>query len=402
MCASGTGSGRRGAALVIVMLVMAVLLLAGTTFLTISSTESQIALNERASMQAFLLAEGGLQGAIALVNLDPTYTGSSGAIAAGSGQTVQFSVSNTDSLCPVGPAKQIVATGTVAVPGGQAQTQVLAVLDRISYPFRWAAFATIPNTAIAGFENELWLDDGAWAESYDSTVGVYNATSNRGRAGDVGANGDVTLDAGVQVLGSVRSGDALHAATGVEISGARPEALSPEIDSPGESFPIATPPITPTGSCSVGAWSTLSIPYSETPYTFYCTSFSMGNGARLLLASGASVTIYVTGNVALGDSVTLGSHPPTRLRIIAKSDGSWSTPSTFSAGSNLQFSGLLYARNTNITLGSGAVVHGSIIGRTVYVGLNGRIRHDQAALNEELCHGGKYTVRRGTWREVLQ
>ena len=43
MYACGIDRQTRGAALVIVMLVMAVLLLAGATFMTISSTESQIA-----------------------------------------------------------------------------------------------------------------------------------------------------------------------------------------------------------------------------------------------------------------------------------------------------------------------------------------------------------------------
>src|SRR3972149_6617963 len=49
MCSYGISRQPRGAALVVVMLVMAVLLLAGTTFMTISSTETQIALNERAA-----------------------------------------------------------------------------------------------------------------------------------------------------------------------------------------------------------------------------------------------------------------------------------------------------------------------------------------------------------------
>jgi hypothetical protein len=47
-----------------VMLVMAVLLFAGRTFMAISSTESQIALNQRVSAQAFFLAEGEIHKAL--------------------------------------------------------------------------------------------------------------------------------------------------------------------------------------------------------------------------------------------------------------------------------------------------------------------------------------------------
>jgi hypothetical protein len=52
--------GERGAALVIALVVMAGLLLLGTAFLSISSTESEIARNAREATQAFYIAEAGL------------------------------------------------------------------------------------------------------------------------------------------------------------------------------------------------------------------------------------------------------------------------------------------------------------------------------------------------------
>ena len=76
MCDCGTNKPHpRGVALVIVMLVMAVLLLAGTTLLTISSTEMQIAQNEQALAQAFSLAEAGIHRAIAVLNGNSAYSG---------------------------------------------------------------------------------------------------------------------------------------------------------------------------------------------------------------------------------------------------------------------------------------------------------------------------------------
>ena len=51
---------RDGAALVIALLIMGTLLLLGTAFMTLSSTESQIALNERNARRAFYIAEAGL------------------------------------------------------------------------------------------------------------------------------------------------------------------------------------------------------------------------------------------------------------------------------------------------------------------------------------------------------
>lgn len=54
------GPLQRGAALVIALLVMAALLLLGTTFLTISSTEMEIARNAREATQAFYVAATGM------------------------------------------------------------------------------------------------------------------------------------------------------------------------------------------------------------------------------------------------------------------------------------------------------------------------------------------------------
>jgi len=59
------GRGEEGIALVITLMVMTILLLMGTAFLSISSTETLIAINERNRLQAFHLAEAGAERAIA-------------------------------------------------------------------------------------------------------------------------------------------------------------------------------------------------------------------------------------------------------------------------------------------------------------------------------------------------
>ncbi|MBI2115014.1 MAG: hypothetical protein HYT85_08035, partial [candidate division NC10 bacterium] len=144
----------RGAALIIALLVMAVLLLAGTTFLTISSTENAIALNERVSAQAFLLAEAGLNKAIAQLNSSSSYSGETNT-SLGSGS---FTVTATTVAgCTATSGRDVVATGTVPVAVGQAQVQLRAVLDQISYPYRWGAFATVPNGVETGDRQEKEL-----------------------------------------------------------------------------------------------------------------------------------------------------------------------------------------------------------------------------------------------------
>ena len=115
MCAFGISRHPRGAALVIVMLVMAVLLMAGTTFLTISSTESQIALNEQGSATALALAEAAIHKALALLNAGSTYAGETNTALGGGTFTISVT---TVAGCTSTSARKIVATASVPVRGG--------------------------------------------------------------------------------------------------------------------------------------------------------------------------------------------------------------------------------------------------------------------------------------------
>lgn len=396
------------------MLVMAVLLLAGTTFMTISSTESQIALNERVSVQAALLAEAAIHKAIAQLNANSSYAGESNTTL-GSGT---FTVTVTTAAgCSATSARNLVATASVPVRGGQAQVQVNATVDQTSYPYRWAAFAAVPNQVVISStpifsidrtEKELWLQDNSTTDSFDSSLGQYNTTTNRGTGGSMGGNGDVTLGNSVNIQGSVRAGDAITG-SGFTISGSQAISLSPSSTSPGEPFPSVSPPATPTTGLNVtsGAYN---LTAAGSPYTFTSMNFSDGTA---LTTSGGPVRVYVTGAVTIGNNVTFGaasgtteetaSSNATQLQIILKSDGAtWLDTADFSAGQNFRLYGSLYGKSTNIKLNDGAHVYGSIIGRTVVLHQNSATHYDHAMLNQEICRSdNKYAIRRGTWREVV-
>ncbi|MEI8188859.1 MAG: pilus assembly PilX N-terminal domain-containing protein, partial [candidate division NC10 bacterium] len=138
MCNFETGKEPRGAALVISMLIMAVLLLAGTTFLTISSTESSIALNEQVSTQALSLAEAGLHRAMANLNVSDSYSGETN-VSLGTGTfTVVVSTPPLPSQpCGIAAtARDVVVTGSVPVRGSTASVQIKATMDKIGIPFK--------------------------------------------------------------------------------------------------------------------------------------------------------------------------------------------------------------------------------------------------------------------------
>lgn len=389
MCDCGTGKQPPGAALVIAMLVMAVLLLAGTAFLTISSTESQIARNERASVEAFVLAEAAINKATARLNADSSYAGETGTALGGGTFTVTVT---TTAGCTPTSARGLLAASSVPVPGGQARAQLQVTLDHVSYPFRWAGFAAVPNGVVGEDrrEKELWIGLDSGVDSFDSSLGSYDATTNRGAGGSIGANGDVTLERNTQILGNVTAGDAIHTGSGVSVSGSQTRRATAEV------FPPVTPGTTPTGGLTVPSNTGRTL----TAGTYAYTTMIFGNGASLA-TSGGPVTIYVTGSLSLGNDVTLGANPGTQLRIIAKSDGLSSESVTFVAGSNLRLYGSLYGRNTDVSLGNGAQIHGSIIARTIATGNQAAMHFDQAMSDQEICHGGRFNTRRGTWREVI-
>ena len=410
MCAFGISKQPRGAALVIVMLVMAVLLMAGTTFLTISSTESQIALNEQGSARALVLAEAAIHKALAFYYANPNSTYAAETNTALGGGTFTISVTTVVG-CTATSARQIVATGSVPIRGGTAQAQLQATLDRVSYPYRWAVFAAVPNQIVLDDrqEKELWLDDNSATDSFDSGAGPYDATTNSGQRGSVGANGDVTIDYNSTIKGNVQAGDVFHpgpGVNGVEVSGSVTEGVSPNKDSPGEPFPSVSAPGSTTTDLNVTSGTRT---LSAGTYIYRNVNFSDGTS----LATSGSVKIYITGTVSIGENVTFGSHPGTQLQIITKSDGGSYDTSTFQTGHNFKLYGSLYGKNTDVKLGRDARVFGSIIGRTVYVGSRINIydeeigvHFDQAMSNQAVCHNDSnfrpnFTIRRGTWREII-
>lgn len=409
MCAFGTNRQPRGAALVIAMLVMAVLLLAGTTFLTISSTESQIALNERVSAQAMLLAEAATNKAIAQLDANPGYTGETNTSLGGGTFTISVTTAAGCTSTPPS-ARNLVATASVPVRGGQAQVKLQATVDQVSYPFRWGAFAIKGDSGT----KELVLDDDSSVGSFDSSLGAYNATvsgtTNVGKQGHIGANADVYLERNVVVQGHVTAGGSISKKSGASVTGIETPSFFPSSFPPSETLPSVTPPSSSTVNKSVGTNQTLTLPTDDTTNcsitTRICSYRTMTFDRNASLkTSGGPVTIYVTGTsgevVDVDKDVTFGASPGTDLRIITRSDLTAAPYPDFRAGDNFAFHGMLYGKNTDIYLGKNAKIFGSMIGRRFTTDTGAAIHYDQAMSNREVCHNGKYSILRGTWREVI-
>jgi hypothetical protein len=317
------------------MLVMAVLLLAGTTFLTISSTETQIALNQQVSAQAFFLAQTGIQQAIAQLNANSAYTGGTYAVAGGGSYTVTVTAA-TVQTCPRNNAMDVDVIARVPVGLGQAQTELKTTVDRVSYPFQWAAYGT-ENLYLISYQNKGRTD------SFDSTLGAYGGTlgttqswtlssatgckpSTSGGT-NVACNGDIGAGSGANLLlydmdtyGDVQASTTINTAYGSTVSGAQvtsmPQLSLPSVVPPstptscaslsltsGSSQILATGCYTTTGGINLSSNSSTSITASGGPLSIVTSSMTVNSNATLT-TSGGPVTIYVAGNMTVNGNAT--------------------------------------------------------------------------------------------------
>ena len=403
MCTSGIARQPRGAALVIAMMVMAVLLLAGTTFLTISSTESQIAWNERAATQAFLVAEAALARAAAQLSVNPSYSGETNIAISGGTASITVAAA-AQQVCATNVGRDITTTGRVTVQGGPAQAQLRATVDKVAYPMRWAAYSAVRNGVVGWIndpvlgvpvdrtDKEVWLREGGATDSFHSSVGPYDPTANRADGGGLGSNADVWLNPNVRIRGDIKAGDTLVVESGASVTGVRGQRVYTE------GFPAVTPAMAPTTSLTVAANGTQNL----TAGVYGFTTMTLGDDSTLT-TSGGIVTVYVAGPVVVGNRVTLGTHPATNLRLIVKSDGGDTDFTSFKTGEDFMLHGSLYGRNTDVFLGDRATIFGAVVSRTIAVGSSSNLHYDEAISSQPLCTGpsGKYGMLRGTWREVI-
>jgi len=384
-----------GAALVIVMLVMAVLLLAGTTFLTISSTEDQIAENQHASVRAFLLAEAGLHRAVAQLSANATYPGEA-QVSMGAG-TARIVVSvASQQVCL---SKDLDVVASVAVRGGEAQARLRATADQAIYPFQWGFFATNGPLILASLDPSAPTSK---VDSYDSRPDPHVYTDvNGGGSVNIGARGGGVGVHNVDIIGGV-VGDLIPSPPVTHTIGST-------IASPTEATPpLAEPPsATWSDDPNVAASTTLTL----APGTHYYASITLGAGARLV-AGGGPVTVYIRSALQAGDNVTIGTEPGEKLSLIMNSGTG--APSEFRTGNDFRLFGSLYGTNTTVLFGDNAVIHGSLIGRRIsgaslpmWEGepcCNQKaptLHFDRAMMTRPICTYSRFGIRRGTWREIL-
>ena len=381
-------NNQNGSALLISLLLIGMLSLLAVIAIKSSNTDIDLAFNQINNDKTFYIAEAGARRAIAKLNDDPTWTAGYSSISFNGGT---YTVQITDSTTNAALDDTIIITSSGWTIDAQATIE-MAVVPIVNNPFKYALFA----------DDDVDLRNSMSTDSYNSDSGSYAATNDT-LYGDVGSNGTITLKNGAYVGGDVTtsadsSALSIHAGstvTGEVRSDAPEETLDPVPQSEFDWAALNNDNLTgisdPTAfNSSTGAFETKNtVTLSDGIY--YFSSFTLKNSAELVIAPGADVTIYVTGDIEIKNSggVNLGGEPGDLL-FLSQGDVILKNSS--------ELYGVFYSPEGDGDLRNSADFYGSLIANTIIVHNSANFHYDRNL--ESITMGGTAGYEAVAWREL--
>ncbi|MBU0984749.1 MAG: hypothetical protein KKA42_12805, partial [candidate division Zixibacteria bacterium] len=310
-------NSQKGGALLISLLLIGMLALLGTLAVENATTDVDLSYNQSHCEEAFYIAEAGARRAVAELQNTPGWDSGYAGLSLGGG-TYDVSVTDSSANPALDDTVIIVSTGTTF--GGNSTIE-LTIVPEESRPFRYAMFA----------DNTVDIRNGMVTDSYCSDSGGY-ALTNVTSGGDVGSNGIIGVKNGALVGGDVMTsldgGLDIHSSATVtgDTSSTAPEQELEEIPAAeyawAEATSIAGTGI--TGSYSYDPATDAFISSGTAVLSsgvYFFSSVILKNSASLQVAPGASVTIYVTGDVEIKNSAEVNpGGAPGDLMIYSQGD----------------------------------------------------------------------------------
>jgi len=422
------GRGQEGIALVITLLVMTILLIMGSAFMSISSTETLIAINERNRVQAYHLAEAGAELAIAQLNANSNYAGT-GEQALGPGTytvTVACVPAGAPPCPPATPDQRIItAMGCVRnCTPPSATSRVEARVQRVagSSPFQ---FATLGGGTGDSNYRAVQLEKDVQVDSYDSALGPYGPF-NSGSQGRIHSNGKLELGQNSTVNGNgLAVGTVTLDPTATITGGYTPGVPSESLVS------ITYPPYSgsTTGINPPAFYNTttheLNVPNGMTvwlaPGTYSFDKIAIGDNSNLVIDPPGQLTIYMTGRFSAGKGGKINPFGgPTNLLIFSNNNGTDDPPAPSNGeeafffccdndSTSGEFYGGIYAPNGEVEFqnatdpNQGWKIYGAIVAKKLDIEDHARLHYD-LALSRASIPGFPGTTFRpvaGSWQERL-
>jgi len=365
-----TRHAQAGFILITLYMLLMIMITLGGILMAHAVAETQAAQRTQASLQAFYLAEGGVDWAIAQLRQDTTWAGGNG-----TGTTGTYSAAIA---ALAGNRRRITGQGT-ATQGITATRSIESIVLLTPNPlFRYATFGTTSVT----------LNGEGLIDSYDSSQGAYSPATASAH-GDVGTNGaaagNVSLHGDMRVNGNAYSGPGSNpnvvvtmtstdVITGNKLAMPKPEPMAP----------VTVPGGTNLGVLTVSGDTTL----PGGTYTYQNISVT-GNG-RLTFTG--PTTLYVTGTLNIaGHGVSTASNLPPNLLIYVAGAGAVSL-------GGQSFYGGVYAPQSAVTIQDHIALYGSVMGTAVTTSGNIDLHYDLALQNSS--GAGSATVQMLSWQDL--
>lgn len=403
-------SRRRGGALVMTLtaLVAVSTLSIAMVEMASSAQKEQRLVTEKVHVQ--YVAEAAANRAVALVRVDQSgQIGSQQAMVAHGAS--QYWVDST--LNGTGDVRTLLATAVDDRMTAQLEVTLRSTPDSI---WKFAAFG----------DELLHMDSNARVDSYDSTLGTYAAQAVNGSganlyandAGNVGSNGDVSMDQNSQVWGGAACGpDGTTTVLGnAQVTGSTAPA-SATVAMPPIVLPAAagTTNLTVNGTVNLAAgthcFDTVNIRANSIinvsgPATIVATNFFMRSGAQFQAdTTNGPVKLYVIDDFALSANSQMYpvSQDPSQLEINLLSDNVIDPDvvvdlDVIDFASNTRIHGTLYAPNANIEVDSNLELFGAMMARSVDLDSNARVHYDENLARVKTT--GEIVWERIAWRPL--
>jgi len=445
---SRTRRGKRGALLIVALLICAVIGISITSYIQLGRTSLTVSNRALYNNGAMNLAENGLEEAMYSINQDATTSSyswssdgwtTSGTTARRKWTGTQFDQNATGEVrvrvdnysgasAPVIYARSLVTLGGGAAAGTAIEKWIKVSLIRTSK----FANGLVAKDTITFSGSNATVD--SWESGYPTSDVKYSSSvkRDRGSVGSVSVSVSAVAVQNADIFGYAATGGALPKVGPNGRVGTFTTALGTmDMSRVSTDFSANFDPVAqPTGGTWVGAIgsTTLGATGSTTTYsgsaislsgastnklviqgdvTLYLTAsagasaITVTGNASIEIGSGASLIIYTAGDVSLagngvlsGGSTDATANSPTKFQLWGTSTSA--TKQSIGLAGNGVLSGLVYAPNASVRLNGNGSMMGSVVANDITVTGNAAFHYDESLVN--FSSGNPFRV--SEWNEI--
>ncbi len=307
----------------------------------------------QANLQAFYLAEAGVDWAIAQFRDNPLWAGGTGNLPAGS-YTVTLATNP-----PLGGNRQRITSQGTAAQGIQADRQVESIIRVTPNPlFLYALFS----------DTKLKMKGNSTTDSYNSSQGPYRA-GTAGSAGDIGTNsvarGKMKLNGNVAVHGNAKVGPGGDPSRVISLRGrATITGTSSAAQNSFPNTPVSIPPtLTNRGNLRISGNDTLTLPGG----IYWYENIQVTGNGQLTFAGPA--VLYVSDKIKVrGKGIGSAGNLPPNLIIYVGGEDQDNDDKVQLGGDAEVFAGI-FAPDAKVKINGHAALYGAIVGRDTKVNI---------------------------------